>query len=114
MFYLQHQFEDTYWENDDAWGFHEAGIEGSSFYDLPRILHWFTGNIGIHHVHHVRPRVPNYYLQACVNEFPELRDVEPLTVGRSLKSLFLNVYDESQGDLISFRAMRKRIRAGAA
>ena len=72
LFYVQHQFEDTYWEKHPEWDFHRAGIEGSSYLDLPAFLHWFTGNIGYHHVHHLSSRIPNYSLRRCMEEVPEL------------------------------------------
>lgn len=71
LFYVQHQFEDTYWEHHPEWDFHRAGIEGSSFFDLPQFLHWFTGNIGYHHIHHLSSRIPNYSLRRCMEENPE-------------------------------------------
>ncbi len=103
LFYIQHQFEDTYWEKDDAWGFHAAGLEGSSYYDLPGILHWFTGNIGVHHVHHLSSRIPNYRLQQCFRENPELQQVTRLTLWDSLKCARLKLWDEERKKLVGFR-----------
>ncbi|MDH3627346.1 MAG: fatty acid desaturase [Acidobacteriota bacterium] len=102
LFYIQHQFEDTYWENNDGWNFHKAGLKGASHYDLPRLLHWLTGNIGIHHVHHLSSRIPNYRLQQCVRENPELQQVTRLTMRESLKCARLKLWDEQRGKLIGF------------
>jgi omega-6 fatty acid desaturase (delta-12 desaturase) len=103
LFYIQHQFEDTYWERDDAWSFHAAGLEGSSYYDLPGILHWFTGNIGVHHVHHLSSRIPNYRLQQCLRENPELQQVTRLTLWGSLKCARLKLWDEERRKLVGFQ-----------
>ena len=102
LFYIQHQFEDTHWEKDDAWSFHVAGLEGSSYYDLPRVLHWFTGNIGVHHIHHLSSRIPNYRLQQCLRENPELQQVTRLTLRRSLKCARLKLWDEERRKLVGF------------
>jgi omega-6 fatty acid desaturase (delta-12 desaturase) len=103
LFYIQHQFEDTYWEKDNTWEFHAAGLEGSSFYDLPGILHWFTGNIGVHHVHHLSSRIPNYRLQQCMRENPELQQVTRLTLLGSLKCARLKLWDEERRKLVDFK-----------
>ncbi len=105
LFYIQHQFEHTHWEKDDAWNFHVAGLEGSSYYDLPRILHWFTGNIGVHHIHHLSCRIPNYRLQQCLRENPELQQVTRLTLWESLKCARLKLWDEERRRLVSFREL---------
>jgi omega-6 fatty acid desaturase (delta-12 desaturase) len=106
LFYVQHQFEDTYWRNNPEWSFHKAGIEGSSFYDLPSVLHWFTGNIGFHHVHHLASRIPNYRLKQAFYEVPELQEVTRLTILKSLRSARLHLWDENKQRLVSFRALR--------
>ena len=106
LFYVQHQFEDTYWRNNPEWSFHDAGLEGSSYYDLPPLLHWFTGNIGFHHVHHLASRIPNYRLARCFREVPELHRVTHLTLVESLRSLRLHLWDETQQRLVSFGALR--------
>ena len=103
LFYIQHQFEDTYWEQDDAWSYHPAGLEGSSYYDLPRILHWFTGNIGVHHIHHLSSRIPNYRLRQCLRENPELQQVTRLTFWDSLKCARLKLWDEERRKLVGFQ-----------
>lgn len=89
-------------------------MEGSSFYKLPKVLQWFTGNIGFHHVHHIRPRIPNYNLQRAHEEVPVFQKVKPITLRKSLKSLRMNVWDEAQQKLASFRSLRTRPRASAA
>jgi acyl-lipid omega-6 desaturase (Delta-12 desaturase) len=105
LFYVQHQFEDTYWTESSRWSFHRAGLEGSSFYDLPRLLHWFTGNIGYHHIHHLASQIPNYRLRCCFNEIPELRHVTRLTLRESLHCARLKLWHEEQSRLIGFREL---------
>jgi len=107
LFYIQHQFEDTYWEQSGTWNFYAAGLRGSSFYDLPRILHWFTGNIGVHHVHHVCSRIPNYRLLECLRENPELQQVTRITLWRSLKCIRLKLWDEYHQRMVGFRDLRR-------
>lgn len=106
LFYVQHQFEGVYWARHESWDPMRAALEGSSYYKLPKVLQWFTGNIGLHHIHHVRPRIPNYHLQQCYEDIPTLQAVEPLTMRRSLKSLRLNLWDEAGQKLVSFRSMK--------
>lgn len=106
LFYVQHQFEDTYWREHPEWDFHRAAIEGSSFYDLPAVLHWFTGNIGFHHVHHLASRIPNYRLKECFQQVPELQCVTRLTIRSSLRSAALHLWDEDRGRLVGFRHLR--------
>lgn len=106
LFYVQHQFEDTYWENHPEWDFHRAGIEGSSFLDLPPVLHWFTGNIGYHHIHHLSSRIPNYYLPRCMAEVPELGHVTRLSLWTALVCARLKLWDEEAKRLIGFRELR--------
>jgi acyl-lipid omega-6 desaturase (Delta-12 desaturase) len=106
LFYVQHQFEDTYWETHPQWDFHRAGLEGSSYFDLPPVLHWFTGNIGYHHVHHLSSRIPNYRLRACMEEVPELRHVTRLTLLGSLRCARLKLWDPERRRLIGFRELR--------
>lgn len=102
LFYIQHQFDGTYWEKDGAWDYHAAGLEGSSYYDLPEILHWFTGNIGVHHVHHLSSRIPNYRLRQCLRESPELQRVTRLTLLGSLQCARLKLWDEERKKLVGF------------
>jgi len=106
LFYVQHQFEDTYWRNNPEWSFYDAGIQGSSFYDIPAVLHWFTVNIGFHHVHHLASRIPNYRLKQCFYEIPELQRVTRLTIFQSLRSARLHLWDEAEKRLVGFRALR--------
>jgi omega-6 fatty acid desaturase (delta-12 desaturase) len=113
LFYVQHQYEDTYWTRHEDRDPLQAALKGSSYYKLPRVLQWFTGNIGLHHVHHLRPRIPNYHLQACQDSVPMLRSVRPLTLGRSLKSVAMNLWDEQNQKMVSFRAIRGRPRTRA-
>ncbi len=107
MFYVQHQFEDVYWERDQNWDFKEAALKGSSFYKLPRILQWFSGNIGFHHIHHLSPRIPNYNLERCHKADPMFQEVKPLTFFESLKSLRYRLWDEKLGKLVGYRRARK-------
>ncbi len=108
LFFVQHQFVPTYWVRRSEWSPLAAALEGSSYYKLPKVLQWFSGNIGIHHVHHLRPRIPNYRLQECLDATPELRRIEPLTIRRSLKSLRVHLWDESASRYVTFRAAARR------
>jgi len=107
LFYVQHTFEPPYWEHHDEWDFTTAALQGSSFYKLPAVLQWFTGNIGIHHIHHLSPRIPNYKLPKCQEENEIFHIVEPLTFWKSLKSLKMHLWDEEQEQMLSFREMRR-------
>jgi omega-6 fatty acid desaturase (delta-12 desaturase) len=106
LFYVQHQFEGVYWSRHGGWDPLRAAMEGSSYYKLPKILQWCTGNIGLHHVHHARPGVPNYNLQRCHDGVTRVWAVEPLTLRKSLRSLRMNLWDERQGRLVSFRSIK--------
>ncbi len=107
LFYIQHQFEGTYWEHSDSWNFHQAAIESSSYFVLPPLLRWFTGNIGLHHVHHLCSKIPNYRLQACLDAFPELRNAaRRITLRDSVKCWRLALWDEDRSRLISFREFK--------
>ncbi len=107
MFYIQHQFEGTYWQRHEEWDYATAAIRGSSYFKLPKVLQWFTGNIGFHHIHHLSSRIPNYALQKCMEENPEFQDVTTITLWSSLKSLGLNLWDEEQRQLVSFRQLKR-------
>ena len=107
LFYIQHQFEDTYWEHEEKWDFVAAGLKGSSYYRLPRVLQWATGNIGLHHIHHLSSRIPNYRLQECLNENPDLRRVTAFTLWESFRCVRLALWDEARGRLVSFREARR-------
>jgi omega-6 fatty acid desaturase (delta-12 desaturase) len=106
MFYVQHQFEGAYWERRENWDYTAAALQGSSFYRLPRILQWLSGNIGFHHIHHLSPRIPNYNLERCHEAHPIFKEVKPVTFRRSLKSTRLNLWDEQRRKLISFRQLK--------
>lgn len=109
LFYVQHQFEDTYWEQDSDWNFHTAALCGSSYFELPRILQWFSGNIGLHHVHHLCSRVPNYRLQACLDAAPELRNISKrITMRESLGCWRLALWDEQRRLLVRFRGLKSQ------
>ena len=105
LFYVQHQFEDTFWEHDDGWTFQEAALHGSSHYDLPAVLRWFTANIGVHHVHHLSNRIPYYRLPQVLRDHPQLAAVGRLTLLQSFGCVRMVLWDESRRRLISFREM---------
>ncbi|WP_319542041.1 fatty acid desaturase [uncultured Pseudodesulfovibrio sp.] len=107
LFYVQHQFKGVYWARQDDWDPVKAAMDGSSYYKLPKILQWFTGNIGLHHVHHVLPRIPNYRLQESYDVTPEMQTIVPLTLLKSLGSLKLNLWDEDQRSLVSFASLSR-------
>ena len=106
LFYVQHQFEETLWDKDPDWDRHEAALHGSSHYDLPVILRWFTANIGVHHVHHLCSGIPYYRLPRALRDYPELKNVSRLTLLESFRCVRLVLWDESRRRLISFREMR--------
>jgi omega-6 fatty acid desaturase (delta-12 desaturase) len=105
LFYVQHQFEDAYWVRHEHWDSMSVALQGSSYFKLPKILQWFTGNIGLHHIHHVQPSIPNYNLQQCYNEIPVLQAVNTITLKTSLRSLRLGLYDETNKKLVGFRSL---------
>jgi len=107
LFFVQHQFAHTYWERQTEWSFQDASLHGSSYYDLPKVLRWFTADIGIHHVHHLCSKIPNYRLRECVDANPGLADVRKLTLWESLKCMRLTLWDEHAKRLIGFRDMRR-------
>jgi acyl-lipid omega-6 desaturase (Delta-12 desaturase) len=108
LFFVQHQFEDAYWAREGVWEFHEAALRGSSHYDLPPVLRWFTANIGIHHVHHLSSRIPYYLLNKVMLEEPALRAASRMTLQSSLRCLGLALWDDSSRRMISFRELRGR------
>lgn len=110
LFYVQHQFEDVYWERGENWSYTAAALQGSSFYKLPRVLQWFSGNIGFHHIHHLSPRIPNYNLQKCHESDPLFQQVKPITLTSSLKSLAFRLWDEQGKKLVGYSHMRQRRR----
>jgi omega-6 fatty acid desaturase (delta-12 desaturase) len=113
LFYVQHQFEGTQWDGAEAWNVHAAALHGSSHYDLPAPLAWFTANIGVHQVHHLASRIPCYRLPEVLRDFPELRGVGRLTLWRSLACVRLALWDEGERRLVSFREARVRRSADA-
>lgn len=107
LFYVQHQFEDTYWDQETDWDFHTAALSGSSYFKLPPILQWFSGNIGLHHVHHLCSRIPNYRLQAFLDTAPELQRIENrISLRESLKCWRLTLWDEQRRLLVGFRDLK--------
>ena len=110
LFYIQHQFDPTYWKRQPEWESAASAIEGSSYFKLPKVLQWFTGNIGYHHIHHLQERIPNYRLQEIYEATPEFQQVHTLTIGSSLKTMFLGLWDEERERLISFREFARASR----
>ncbi|MDA0334499.1 MAG: fatty acid desaturase [bacterium] len=106
LFYVQHQFENTYWERHQEWSYVRHALEGSSFYKLPRVLQWFSGNIGFHHIHHLSPRIPNYKLQECHEANPMFQDVNHVTLRSSLRALGYRLWDEDHKRLVGFSYLR--------
>jgi acyl-lipid omega-6 desaturase (Delta-12 desaturase) len=107
MFYVQHQFEGVYWERGHEWDYTAAALEGSSFYKLPKVLQWFSGNIGFHHIHHLSPRIPNYNLERCHEATPLFQKVKPITLLSSLKSIHLRLWDEQLKKLVTYAHLRE-------
>jgi omega-6 fatty acid desaturase (delta-12 desaturase) len=105
LFYVQHQFEGTYWQRGTDWNYTAAAFNGSSFYKLPKVLQWFSGNIGFHHIHHLSPRIPNYHLQRCHDASTLFGQVKPITLLSSLRSLTFRLWDERRGRLVGFRGI---------
>lgn len=105
MFYVQHQFEETYWENDEDWSFVESALEGSSFYKLPKILQWFTGNIGFHHIHHLSSKIPNYSLESAYYDSEIFQEIEPLTIRKSLKLIGFRLWDKENRCMVGYSAL---------
>ena len=106
LFYVQHQFEGVYWERGAEWDYTAAALQGSSFYKLPRVLQWFTGNIGYHHIHHLSARIPNYNLERCHKAHLMFQGVKPITLAGSLASLKFRLWDEAQKKLVGYRHLR--------
>jgi acyl-lipid omega-6 desaturase (Delta-12 desaturase) len=102
LFYVQHQYSDVVWKRSKDWNYKEIALKGSSFYKLPRVLQWFSGNIGFHHIHHLGPRIPNYKLEKCHYENEDIWQVKPLTLRQSMRSLSLRLWDEENQRLIPF------------
>jgi omega-6 fatty acid desaturase (delta-12 desaturase) len=106
LFYVQHQFEHTSWDDDENWSFHDAALHGSSHYDLPPVLRWLTANIGIHHVHHLSSRIPFYRLPEVLQAHPQFANVSRITIRDSLRTVRLRLWDEQARRLVSFREAR--------
>ena len=109
LFYVQHQYERTYWAEQADWDPIRAALEGSSYYKLPKLLQWFSGNIGLHHIHHLRAKIPNYNLQACLDRIPEMQKARTITLWSSFKCLTLNLWDERTQNMVPFRALKSRV-----
>jgi omega-6 fatty acid desaturase (delta-12 desaturase) len=103
LFYVQHQFENVYWSKDADWDFYRMAIEGSSFYRLPKVLQWFSGNIGYHHIHHLSPRIPNYKLERCHHENPLFHAARMLTPRDSLRTLRFRLWDEARRQMVGWQ-----------
>jgi omega-6 fatty acid desaturase (delta-12 desaturase) len=115
LFWVQHQFEDTYWRWHAEWDYTRAALEGSSYLKLPKILQWFSGNIGFHHIHHLSPRIPNYFLEKAYKENDFLRNVTTLNMFTAMRSMFVHLWDEETGKLVTFwEAAKLRNRSLAA
>jgi len=111
LFYVQHQFEDSYFEDEEQWDYVKAAVDGSSYYKLPKILQWLTGNIGYHHVHHLSPRVPNYRLEQAHESAPPLHKATTITLKTSLQSLRFRLYDETKKTFVSFKEIKHLLNA---
>ena len=111
LFYVQHQYESAYWARSNVWTIQHSAIAGSSFYDLPGILRWFSGNIGFHHLHHLATRIPNYRLRECFNSHSRLQRVSRLTLWTSLRSARLRLWDPQVQRMVSFAAVAPRLKS---
>jgi acyl-lipid omega-6 desaturase (Delta-12 desaturase) len=111
LFYVQHQFEDAYWRDGEEWDYATAAVAGSSYFRLPKVLQWFTGNIGFHHVHHLSPKIPNYRLERCHRENPTFQKVTTLTLWQSIRTLGLKLWDEESHRMVGFGHLRRLRRA---
>jgi len=107
LFYVQHQYEDVIWTRQEEWDYRKMALEGSSFVKFPRLLQWFSGNIGYHHIHHLSPKIPNYNLERCHKENPMFSEIKPVTFIPSIRTMSLRLWNEKTGRLISFRQFRK-------
>jgi omega-6 fatty acid desaturase (delta-12 desaturase) len=106
LFFVQHNFENAYWAKSETWKYEDAALHGSSYYELPAILRWFTADIGLHHIHHLYSKIPNYKLRDCIADNPALREFSRLTLWQSLKCVRLTLWDETQNRLVGFRQVR--------
>ena len=106
LFYVQHQFDGVYWERAGEWDYVTAALKGSSFYKLPKVLQWFSGNIGFHHIHHLSSRIPNYHLEKCHKSEPLFQTVKPVTLFASFRSFTFRLWDEQRRTLVGYRHLR--------
>jgi acyl-lipid omega-6 desaturase (Delta-12 desaturase) len=114
LFYVQHQFAETYWERTGEWSYSDAALRGSSYLALPKVLQFFTGNIGLHHVHHLNPRVPNYHLQRAHDGVPALRSVPKLSLWDGLRAVRFKLWDEQTARLLTWADVRRAGLVGAS
>lgn len=111
LFYVQHQYEDTYWEEGENWDYFKAAVYGSSFYKLPKVLQWFSGNIGFHHIHHLSSKIPNYNLERCHNSHTMFSEKKPLKLWQSLKCVNFRLWDAEDMKLITFGQLREKLKS---
>jgi omega-6 fatty acid desaturase (delta-12 desaturase) len=109
LFYIQHTFEDSYFEEESEWDYVKAAVDGSSYYKLPKVLQWATGNIGFHHVHHLSPRVPNYNLEVAHESVPPLHNATTITIKTSLESLKYKLYDPKKKGFVTFGEVKSLV-----
>jgi omega-6 fatty acid desaturase (delta-12 desaturase) len=107
FFFVQHNYEDAYWAQGEEWDYTIAALKGSSYYKLPKVLQWFSGSIGFHHIHHLSPKIPNYLLEKCHNENPMFQTPVTLTLITGFQTTGLSLWDEDNKRLISFRQLKK-------
>jgi omega-6 fatty acid desaturase (delta-12 desaturase) len=112
LFYVQHQFEDVIWTREEDWDYRKMALEGSSYLKFPRVLQWFSGNIGFHHIHHLSPKIPNYKLEKCHKENSMFDSIKPVKFLSSMRTIKLRLWDEKAGQLISFRQLRSATVSG--
>lgn len=109
LFYVQHQFDDVHWYDDENWDYNKVAIAGSSYFKLPKILQWFSGNIGFHHIHHLSSGIPNYNLERCYRDNQIFQEVQAITLWQSFKTMRLKLWDEYSQKLVTFKeAVRMR------
>ena len=107
LFYVQHQFDDTYWRPEGEWDYATAALYGSSYLKLPKVLQWFSGNIGLHHIHNLSPKIPNYRLQRCHDENPVFQQVPTLTFWESFKTIRNKLWDEESSRMVGWGQLRR-------
>lgn len=108
LFYVQHQYEDVVWTRGNKWDYKSVALYGSSYFKLPKLLQWFTGNIGFHHIHHLSPKIPNYKLPVCYDENPIFQETKPVTFFSSLRSLNLRLWDEERQCMVGFGSLPRK------